>query len=232
MSLTTSQAAITYVDALAGSSGNTFATGGSLSNTSWVDLTTNGSGAIEDKWQRRTGTDFGNGSNEDVFQALHEVVTSDDMPELTTTITGLADGTYVIWAFYWDQVASGTQNWTISAGLTSGSLSTYSSVGQPSVTGATSSGIDTAGLSFDSTVLKIANEGSLTAERRMYGVNLGEVTVSGGSGTVDVFVDQLIGGGSTDRTWYDGVGFEAVPEPSSTLLIGFGGLALGLRRRR
>lgn len=232
---TSAHAAITYVDAVEGSSGNTFATGGSLGDTTWVDLVTNSANSLDDQWRKRTGTDFGNGAGQDVFQASHETVNSDDMPELTTTISGLADGTYTIWTFYWDQVASNSQNWTISTGLTSGSLTTYSSTvngpGVPAIEGATSSGVDTDGLAFTTTVLKIANAGNATQERRMYGINLGNVTVSGGSGTVNVFVDNNIGNGTGNRTWYDGVGYELVPEPSTALLGGLGALLL-LRRRR
>jgi hypothetical protein len=66
----------------------------------------------------------------------------------------------------------------------------------------------------------------------MYGVNLGQETVIGGS-AINFFIDQDgTTSGGTDRTWYDGVGYEVVPEPSSMALLGLGGLALILRRRR
>jgi hypothetical protein len=54
--------------------------------------------------------------------------------------------------------------------------------------------------------------------------------VADASGEITVYVDSN-GGSSSTRTWYDGVGYEAVPEPSAALLLGLGGLAL-LRRRR
>jgi len=34
------------------------------------------------------------------------------------------------------------------------------------------------------------------------------------------------------RTWYDGVGYQAVPEPSAVILVGLAGLGLLARRRR
>lgn len=226
LSTSFASAAITYVDAAEGGSGNTFATGGSLGDTSWLE-DPGTAAANETQWGKRAFT-----NNSTVFQALHETETSDDMPELTTQITGLADGTYTIWVFYWDQVVSDTQNWIISAGLTSGSLSSYSSPGEPAVAGATTVGVsDANGLSFTTSVDTIENPGSSTAERRMFGVNLGDVTVSGGS-AVNVYVDNLIGNGSLNRAWYDGVGYELVPEPSSSLLVGLGVLSLLLRRRR
>ncbi len=217
----TATADITYIDAQEGSSGNTYATGGSLAVTTWVE-DPGTSAANETQWGKRA---FANETT--VFQAVHEVVTSDDMPELTTEITGLADGTYQIWAFYWDQVTSATQNWTLSTGLTSGALTSYSSPGQPAVTGAVTTDVSSATtLTFTTSVLTTD-----TINREMFAVNLGQVTVLGGS-TVNVYVDNLIGNGSLNRTWYDGVGYELVPEPSSVALLGLGGLGLVLRRRR
>ncbi len=44
-----------------------------------------------------------------------------------------------------------------------------------------------------------------TSERRLYGVFLGEVSLSGET-DIDVYVDMLIEGNSSrTRTWYDGV---------------------------
>ncbi|MFT6862850.1 MAG: hypothetical protein ACJAVK_001410 [Akkermansiaceae bacterium] len=220
-------AAITYVDAAEGASGNAFATGGSLAVTNWRDTTS--TGGIEDQWERRA---FANETT--VFQALHEVVTSDEMPQLTTEITALADGTYTMWAFYWDQVTSSSQNWTLSTGLTSGALASYSSPGHPAIVGASTTGVSTTGVSSATTLsFTTAVQTVDTVNREMFGVNLGNVTVSGGS-TVNVYVDNLIGNGSLNRTWYDGVGYELapVPEPSSLALFGLAGAGLLLRRRR
>ncbi len=194
---------ITYLDAVEGPSGNTFATGGLQSNTSW--LVDPGSASVdEDQWGKRP---FGNG--ETLFQAMHNL--PDEMPELTTKITGLSDGTYEIWAFYWDQVDSDAQNWTLSTGLTPGSLQTYSSPGEPAVVGATTVNVFNAtGLDFINDPL-VVDGGGL---RNLFGVNLGRVTVAGGS-AVSVYVDNLIGTGSVGRTWYDGVGYSQVNDFSA-----------------
>ncbi len=206
--------AITYVDALEGSTGNTFATGGSLADTSWV-------GAAGGQWQMRTDVE---GNGDTLFQ------NNAGTPELTTQITGLADGTYTIWAFYWDQTVSDNNNWVLSAGLTSGELTSYSSPGEPSVTNCTTTGVvDADTLSF-TTAVKTTG---INTARNLFGINLGQVVVSGGS-VINVYIDNEINAlsGSDNRSWYDGVGYEAVPEPVSLSLLGLGGMILfGIRFR-
>lgn len=215
--------AITYVDAVEGFGGNTRATNSTQSNTDWfIPETTS---ADNDDWVKRTTLQGSNGDT--VFQAMPNG-SPELIPELNTTLSGLANGTYKVWVFYWDQVTNDTQNWTIAAGLTSGSLTTYSSPGEPAVTTATTVNVSTAAsLSFTSSV-QVA---STDTNRQLFGVYLGEVGVTGGS-DINFYVDMVINGSSSaSRTLYDGVGYELIPEPSTTLLGGLGLLAL-LRRRR
>lgn len=202
---------ITYVDAVEGPAGNTRVSGGSAADTSWL-IDPGTSAADEDQWSKRS---FGNGGA--LFQALHSL--PDEMPELTTSITGLADGTYEIWAFYWDQVDSDTQNWTLSAGLGNGALTSYSSPGEPAVAGATTTNVSNAAdLSFTSPVTVVEGGGL----RNLFGVLLGEVDVTGGN-PVDVRVDNLLGNGSANRTWFDGVGHA----PVNTFAVWVAGFELG-----
>ena len=105
--------------------------------------------------------------------------------------------------------------------MTTGALTTYSNDGA----GVTNQTVSTVNLTFDATVVKTESP-----DRIMYGVKIGSAITASGT-TINVFVDNLTGGDSATRTWYDGVGFEAVPEPSAALLGGLGFLAL-LRRRR
>lgn len=194
--------AITYVDAVEGTSGNTFATGGSQANTSWVGPDSSGTNATQ--WNKRLAVE---GNNSTVFQGS---ITTNTLPELTTRLTGLADGTYTIWAFYWDQVADDNQNWILSAGLNPGSLTTYSSPGEPAVSGATSVGVtNAANLIFNSNVAVQAGFNGSVYLRNLFGINLGEVVVSGGS-AVNVHLDNNLTGGSNGRAWYDGIGYAPV----------------------
>lgn len=222
------QAAITYVDAEEGASGNTYATGSPGdpvgSDTSWVGTTA--SSTNDTQWNLRTGQD---GNGDSIFQALPDGDPS-GIPELTTNISGLADGTYDVYVFFWEQVtdtSSPIQDWVISAGLTSGALTTFSAPGGAPVTSGTPKA-DTTGVSnaadldFTDTVEVVGGSGN----RNLFGVNLGTSTVSGGS-DISVFVDMLIDGNSGEtRVFYDGVGYESIPEPSTFALIALAGLGL------
>lgn len=191
---------ITYVDAVEGSAGNTFVTGASLANTSWVGLDSSSPNSTQ--WNKRLNV-AANGAGAALFQGSSSTTPP---PQLTTRIDGLADGTYRIWAFYWDQVDSTTQNWVLSAGLTSGSLTTYSSPGEPAVVGATTANVtNAANLNFTNSV----NVDEVGGLRELFGIHLGEVEVSGGS-PVNVYVGNNLTTGSGNRAWFDGVGYEAV----------------------
>ena len=189
---------ITYVDAVEGADGNTYATGRWLADTSWINPDTS-SKADFNSWKKRAG------GNSSFFQARHN---RDAMPELTTEITGLADGDYNVWVFFWDSAGS-KNHWTISAGLRSGDLTTYSHDGA----GDTDSPVAASTLTFSVTPLMFQED------KTLYGVNLGLVTVSGGS-TINVYIDNLVGGDSSERTWYDGVGFEPV-SVAKPITLGF-----------
>lgn len=194
---------ITYLDATEGEGGNTRASGAPSDDLSWL-LDPGSSASNQTQWGKRP---FGNGAT--LFQAAHSL--PDTLPELTSRIEGLADGTYDIWAFYWDQIDSSTQNWTLSAGLTSGDLTSFSSPGEPAVTGATTTAVTRATeLAFTDEVLVIDGDGL----RNLFGVNLGRRVVSGGE-SVEVFIDNLLGNGSGNRTWFDGVGYAKVNDYQS-----------------
>lgn len=193
-----------YLDAVAGPGGNTFATGGSQSDTSWINPDT-GSTAEDTQWKVRPL-----GTNGTIFQALHS---GNSIPELSTEITGLADGTYEIWVFFWD--GPNTNQWTVSAGLTSASLTTYS-FDDPDSNTAVSVAASTLNFAIGSSPMTFEDP------RVLYGVNLGEATVSNGA-AITVYIDNLAGGGSNNRTWYDGVGYQpvgSIDDTSYTRVLG------------
>lgn len=205
---TTAVTDITYVDAVPG--GNTYATGSNLADLTWVGPD---SGATSDtQWNQRASVE----SNGDFLYQGSSITTPP--PELTTEISGLADGVYTIWGFYWDQVIDNSQNWVLSAGLAPGSLTTYRSPGEPSVSGATTAGVTNAtALSFTSSVtaeaaFDLTNSVYL---RNLFGVEVGQVEVSGGA-AVKVHIGNNLTTGTANRAWYDGVGYQLVANSPPT----------------
>lgn len=196
-SLVINGARITYLDATAGPGGNTFATNRPTNDYSWVGP--KASTANNTQWNRREDIEA-NGTG--LFQALPNGDPS-GIPELTTMITNLADGTYAIYAFFWDEVVSDSQNWLLSAGLRSGELTTYQAPFGPAVFGATNEGVTNAqDLPFTTPVITRSSDG----ERNLFGISLGKTTVRGGS-AVPVFIDlNLPASIVSTRAWFDGVG--------------------------
>jgi len=159
------------------------------------------SSASATQWNKRL--DVGGSQDGTLFQ---EASSTTPPPELTTQIGGLTDGVHNIWAFYWDQIDSDSQNWVLSAGLTSGLLTTCSSPGEPAVSGATTGGVTYAGdLTFTASGnVDGYNDGHPALLRQLFGVDLGEVAVSGG-GAVNVYIWNNLTTGAGNRAWYDGV---------------------------
>jgi hypothetical protein len=218
-------ASVTYVDA---SMLNTNISTGSTNDALWLDGndgTTGGTiadGAANNDGLWRFRGSQGNGG---IFEATGSTAEVEDAVEILTTITGLSDGTYNIYAFFLSSSAS-SDNWNIKAGLTTG-LSASDVFRQNDTQSLTSGtlGIASSGLTFSGTPPEVL----IGPRTLLYGL-VGQAVVSGG-GSVGVFIDDLPADASATRTWYDGVGYELVPEPSSSLLGALGALML-LRRRR
>jgi hypothetical protein len=203
LALGIARADITYLDAIHGDGGNTFASD-DLPVIDWLNDTSNSGTAHPTKWMLRNL-----GTNGTIYQALHS---GTQMTQLTTQVTGLLDGVYEVWVFFWDSTSSSNQ-WTISAGLTSGSLTTYSFDGP----GNTSLPVAASTLTFASTPPMLTE-----SPRILYGVKIGQSNVSA-SAPLRVFVNNLAGGGSQNRTFYDGIGYRrvsALPLNSGPLLLG------------
>lgn len=214
---------ITYVDAIAdGGVGtvNTTETGGAALAT-WYSGS-GSSASLDNQWARRTSgaTTFGNGAN-DILQYHDPNVNS--APELRTTITGLSVGvTYDLYAFFWD--ADGGQTWTLDAGTTSGALTTFSA--DVDTVAGTTNAVAASTLTYSSAIATASDN------RILYTASIGQVTIGAG-GTVDIFIDNTLSDNTdSQRSWYDGVGYAAVPEPSTVALLVMGTAGVCLLRRR
>jgi hypothetical protein len=208
--MTSARAAIVYLDATDEVGGNTaLAAGGAFTAVA----ATSGS---DGNWAQRA---FGNSGS--IFESRGQSGagnSTEDAPRLATTISGLTPGgAYNVYSFFWDSTDA-PQQWMIRSGLTN-------VVGDLPLFDQTSPLANT--LTFTSPVL--TTEGN----RTMLSASLG-MAIANGSGQVVVYADDNTAGLTTgeNRTWFDGVGYEAVPEPSTALLaLGAAGLSL-LRRRR
>jgi hypothetical protein len=208
-------AAITYVDATA--SNTTLADGSAYTPTA---STIND----DNEWSLRTV--FGN--NGTVYTTNDSNANpGEDGPMLRTTIGGLAIGSvYDIYVYFWgagNDNPGGNQRWDIEAGLTTTTLTFYDTQNGTNL-GHASTGVTPATYFTNSSPDVLVIEG----DRRLYQAHLGTATADG-SGNIHVFIDDAPG--NANRTWYDGVGYEVIPEPGVALLGALGLLGL-LRRRR
>lgn len=200
----------TYVDATdATTSGNTLIWSDSSSDfVDWYpsDVYTN--------WNVRTG--FGNEG------AVYE--SNEDSGRLKTTVTGLPDATYNVYAYFW---ASGGAEWRMAAALTnnpSGTLPLYNQTNYPSSAQLSIHYVDFGpGIlgnwnnpspnPYYSTNL-VANQFGTNAvmiadaNRRLVEIYLGQVTGTEISVYVDDEAFPTVEIYDPRRTWYDGIGYE------------------------
>ena len=175
---------VTYIDANA--TNTRFINGAPLVTST----PTNGMGPADDAWHERTG--FGNDGS---------VLTSnelgvEDAPTLVTTIDGLSNGDYDVYAFFW---SDNDEDWRLMAGLEQGNLMDYRMRGSQHADES----------QFGDAIVVGQNRNDLL----LYRAYLGRATVTGES-PIEVFVDDFQTlNGADSRTWFDGVGYASVGLP-------------------
>jgi hypothetical protein len=215
------RAAIVYVDATHDSSGNTAvapSAGGGVFNASGA--LNNQGPASDGLWDVRA---FGNGAT--IYQNVGGN-SVDDAQRLVTS-AAVPAGSYNVYAYFW---SDSSNTWRLRADLVDtlpGDLPLY----LPGGSGVTQfySGSDATVLSNTidpnpfTTAVVIA-EGN----RRLYQVALGQVTGT----NISVYIDDGPAAAQTERTWYEGIGYEVIPEPASAGLFAMALLGLSSIRRR
>jgi hypothetical protein len=234
----TASAQITFVNATSGGGGNTaLAAGGTFTPP------LNGTTGNDDNWEERTVF----GSSGQIFEASGEGGgIGENAPRLVTTISGLAaSATYNVFAYFWTP-NDVNQAWALRAGLsnlggeltlfgrTNGNVGTDADSFQMTYDAIAPQVLDTSGFTVAPTTIS-------ESSRFLWQASLG-TAVADGSGQIQVFIDDFSFEGLAvpptgpahvnHRTWYDGVGYSLVPEPSTLTLGLLGGMSLLIARRR
>ncbi len=210
---------ITYVDATHGEAGNTTLLDGSV----W---TPGSNTAVAGGWNNRP---FGNNASiyENGGNEINPEVGENSHP-LRTNVNGLSPDTYDVFVYFWSDVPN--NGWRIRAALEEGD-------GDWPLFTPTTEGVVQFYEGGDATIFSSSlTENPFTGDvmvaegnRRLFQAHVGTFT-----GTeFSVFINDGPADSNNQRTWYDGVGYSVVPEPSTyALLAGLGVFAVILLRSR
>lgn len=195
MAATASAAKITYVDANDGERGNTKLASGEV-----FTPTTENSG-MDNLWRLRTG--YANPSDSGtIYEAggtFSETDNIEDCPRLVTTVSGLPEGTYKVYVYFW----SDDSNWRIRADFKGKDAKLPLFYSRAADGNAAPIGTPPAALAKadDFNTAPLLSEGN----RTLWQAYLGEVKGT----TITVFIDDDPAHKThTCRTWYDGIGYQ------------------------
>lgn len=217
----TATAQLNYLDASSGLLGNT-----TLADGSTFTPPLNGTTGLDNNWEERTA--LGSGGN--IFESAGESGgINEDAPELRTTISGLTAGaSYQVYALFWDPTST-AEDWSLRAGFTSNpGLNTLFSAADATVElGGATAAVSASTLSFNLAPTTFSESG-----RALLAGLLGNI-IADGTGNINVFIDDRPAAGSVNRrNWYDGVAYQAVPEPTTAALAGLAVAGMVIFRRR
>ena len=200
---------IVYVDA--DTANSTLETSGALSLGVNYTASTGAGLGTDDLWHERTLASVNGGS------AWTAQAGGAETPErLVTQITLPEAGTYNIFGYQWINSA-GTGGWDCGFQLGSGSNVAYDK----------NNTTDIAGTSGHFTTAVLVGSGDHLME-----ASLGTWNTATDGLTVTVYADGgFVTAGSDNRTWYDGVGYEAIPEPATLGLIALSAFGVVVSRR-
>jgi hypothetical protein len=157
-------------------------------------------GSADSNWHWRTGT----GNGDDVLASGGSG--SENAPTIRTTLSGLDDGQYDIFAYFW---ANPSQDWRVQAGFDLNNLQLIRDNGAQQ---AEASQFDPLDPTVDLTG---------ASSSALYRFFVGRTDVTGGS-EINVFLDDFSANTST-RTWYDGLGYALVTDVIQGLAGDFNG---------
>jgi hypothetical protein len=227
-------APITYVDATANTTG---VDGNTTINGNLVSGSNTGTSATDGFWNNRA---LAGANGTGLWETDNSGAAGESTASLITTIALPGPGTYNLYAMFYSQGGNnpaGAPNWDLAAGVSTDVsipiLANYVEGDANSIL------TTTGGTEFTATVVTRHNGAD------MWMANLGQFTfdatqaaavkfyINGPDrGTVNPNTPSQVNFG--ERTWYDGVGYEIVPEPTSIslLILGSAAAALMVRRRR
>ena len=149
------------------------------------------------------------------FKSVYEAsggTTTEDVPEITQTVSSLTPNTsYDVYVAYW-QGAQASHNWNVRAGFTSGNLTLFNTLGPSDTFPSAVAGTKALHFDCDAAPLNPVNQQPLFNEagRMLLLAKIG-TTTSSGSGQMPVLIDDLptlgTGGPSDNRSWFEGVAY-------------------------